>query len=51
MVGLGYEYRVGRHGWMLEYHRYEGMAESDDDFSEASNEALLATVIIWIAAP
>ncbi len=41
MVGLGYEYRVGRHGWMLEYHRYEGMAESDDDFSEASNEALL----------
>ncbi|WP_083399810.1 DUF3187 family protein [Shewanella indica] len=41
MLGLGYEYRVGRHGWMLEYHRYEGMTDADDDFSEASNEAVL----------
>jgi hypothetical protein len=41
MLGLGYEYRTGRHGWLAEYHRYDGMVSWDENFSEASNEALL----------
>ena len=41
MLGLGYEYRTGRHGWLAEYHRYDGMVDWDKNFSEASNEALL----------
>ena len=40
-LGLGYEYRTGRHGWLAEYHRYDGMVSWDENFSEASNEALL----------
>ncbi|MGX9462590.1 DUF3187 family protein [Shewanella sp. A14] len=41
MLGLGYEYRTGRHGWLAEYHRYDGMVDWDKNFSEASNEAIL----------
>jgi hypothetical protein len=41
MLGLGYEYRTGRHGWLAEYHRYDGIVSWDQNFSEASNEALL----------
>lgn len=41
MLGLGYEYRKGRHGLLAEYHRYDGIVSWDQNFSEASNEALL----------
>ncbi|GGP95284.1 DUF3187 family protein [Shewanella ulleungensis] len=40
-IGIGYEYRTGRHGWLAEIHRYEGLVSWDENFSDASHEALL----------
>ncbi|GGQ21831.1 DUF3187 family protein [Shewanella litoralis] len=39
--GIGYEYRRGRHGWLAEIHRYDGLVSWDENFSDASHEALL----------
>lgn len=41
MYGLGYEYQVDRHGWLIEIHHYQGVLETDNDFSKSSNEVLL----------
>lgn len=41
MLNLGYEYLTGRHGWLVEWHHYQGILETDNDFSKASNEILL----------
>ncbi|MEJ6522179.1 DUF3187 family protein [Shewanella bicestrii] len=40
-VNLGYEYITGRHGWLIELHHYQGLLETENDFSKASNEILL----------
>ncbi|NMD52820.1 DUF3187 family protein [Shewanella sp. DNRA4] len=40
-VNLGYEYLTSRHGWLLELHHYQGLLETENDFSKASNEILL----------
>ncbi|MCL1105679.1 DUF3187 family protein [Shewanella algicola] len=40
-IAIGYEYRSGRHGWLAEIHRYAGLVSWDENFSDASHEALL----------
>ncbi|MCL1091888.1 DUF3187 family protein [Shewanella profunda] len=41
MYGLSYEYQVERHGLLIEVHHYQGVLETDNDFSKSSNEVLL----------
>ncbi|HAY95829.1 DUF3187 family protein, partial [Shewanella sp.] len=41
MLSLGYEYLMGRHGWLIELHQYEGLLKTDNDFSKPSHEVFL----------
>lgn len=41
MLSLGYEFLMGRHGWLIELHHYDGLLNTDNDFSKASHEVFL----------